>query len=79
MIKEIIEQYGDSKFLMADGFDEAIIGIDESTMRLIYSVSRCIEILMRDMSKDDAIEYFEFNVSDSYVGVMTPIWCYDRF
>jgi hypothetical protein len=40
MIKEIIELYGDYEFLMADGFDEAIIGIDESTMRLIYSVSR---------------------------------------
>jgi len=79
MIKEIIEQYGDSEFLRADGFDEAIIGIDESTMRLIYSVSKCIEILMRDMSEGDAIEYFEFNVSGSYVGVMTPIWCYDRF
>jgi hypothetical protein len=64
---------------MADGFDEAIIGIDESTMRLIYSVSRWIEILMRDMTEDDAIEYFEYNVSGSYVGVMTPIWCYDRF
>jgi hypothetical protein len=79
MIKEIIELYGDYEFLMADGFDEAIIGIHESTMRLIYSVSRCIEILMRDMTEDDAIEYFEYNVSGSYVGVMTPIWCYDRF
>jgi hypothetical protein len=56
MIDEIIEQYQDETFLKADGFDEAIIGVDETTMRLIYSVKKCIEILMRDMSEEDAME-----------------------
>jgi hypothetical protein len=46
MINEIIEQYEDETFLKADGFDEAIIGVDETTMRLIYSVKKCIEILI---------------------------------
>jgi hypothetical protein len=77
MIDEIIEQYEDETFLKADGFDEAIIGVDETTMRLIYSVKKCIEILMRDMSEEDAMEYFSFNVSGSYVGEKTPIWCAD--
>ena len=79
MIDKIIEQYEDETFLKADGFDEAIIGVDETTMRLIYSVKRCIEILMRDMSEEDAMEYFSFNVSGSYVGEKTPIWCEDNF
>ena len=79
MINEIIEQYEDETFLKADGFDEAIIGVDETTMRLIYSVKKCIEILMRDMSEEDAMEYFIFNVSGSYVGEETPIWCFDNF
>ena len=79
MIDEILEQYGDETFLKADGFDEAIIGVDEATMRLIYSVSKCIEILMRDMSEEDAMEHFSYNVSGSYVGEQTPIWCYDIF
>ena len=79
MIKEIIEQYEDETFLKAEGFDEAIIGLDETTMRLIYSVSKCIEILMRDMSEEDAIEHFNFNVSGAYVGEKTPIWCSDNF
>lgn len=55
MIDEILEQYEDETFLKADGFDEAIIGVDETQMRLIYSVKKCIEILMRDMTEDDAI------------------------
>jgi hypothetical protein len=77
MINEIIERYEDETFLKADGFDDAIIGVDETTMRLIYSVSKCIEILMREMSEEDAVEYFNFNVSGSYLGDKTPIWCTD--
>jgi len=79
MINKIIEQYEEETFLKADGFDEAIIGVDETTMRLIYSVSKCLEILMRDMSEEDAMEHFSFNVSGSYVGEKTPIWCSDNF
>jgi len=78
VLNEIIEQYEDETFLKADGFDEAIIGVDENTMRLIYSVTKCIEILMRDMSAEDAMEYFSFNVSGGYVGEKTPIWCVDN-
>ena len=79
MINEIIEQYQDETFLKAEGFDEAIIGVDETTMRLIYSVKKCIEILMVDMSEEDAFEHFSYNVSGGYVGEKTPIWCCDYF
>jgi hypothetical protein len=48
-------------------------------MRLIYSVSKCIQILTNDMPEEDAIEYFNFNVSGSFVGEKTPIWCFDNF
>lgn len=79
MLENILENYSDETFLKADGFDEAIIGVDESSMRLIYSTSKCIEILMRDMSETDAIEYFDYNVSGAYMGEKTPIWCFDYF
>jgi hypothetical protein len=47
-------------------------------MRLIYSVAKCIDILTKQgMDELDAVEYFEFNVSGSYVGEKTPIWCED--
>jgi len=81
MLEEIINLYPDEKFLIADNFDSAIIGIEENSMRLIYSVTKCVEILIisQHMTEDDAIEYFEFNVAGSYMGKKTPIWCYDNF
>ena len=79
MLEQILEYFEEDEFLKADGFDEAVIGVDEPSMRLIYSVSKCIEILCRDMNEEDAIEYFEYNVSGSYVGEKTPIWCEDLF
>lgn len=79
MINKIVELYPDENILIADGFDDAIIGIDENSMRLIYSVKKCIKILMKHMSEDEAIEYFNFNVSSCYVGEYTPIWCNDFF
>jgi hypothetical protein len=79
MIDKIIEKYEDETFLKANGFDEAIIGVDETTMRLIYSVKKCIEILKRNMSEEDAMEHFMFNVSGGYIGDETPIWCEDNF
>ena len=80
MIEEIIEHYSDEEFLKADGFDSAIIGVDEPSMRLIYSVKKCIDILVNEGSDYiDAIEHFDYNVRGSYVGEKTPIWCFDLF
>lgn len=77
MIDKILEWFPEDEILKADGFDDAIIGIDEHSMRLIYSISKCIEILSRDMSEEDAVEYFDFNVAGAYMGEKTPIWCRD--
>jgi len=82
MLEEIIELYEEETFLKADGFDEAIIGVSEdfnAPVRLIYSVKKCLEILMRDMNYEDALEYFTYNVSGGYVGEKTPVWCWDNF
>ena len=74
-ISHLSEHYPDDKFLI----DEAMLGIDSSFGRVIYSVSKCLDILIAQdgMSYDEAVEYFEFNVSGSYVGEKTPIWCDD--
>jgi uncharacterized NAD-dependent epimerase/dehydratase family protein len=80
-LEAIVEQYPDEEILKADGFDDAVIGIETSTMRLIYSESKCIDILINDqgMDEDEAREYLDFNVSCAYVGEQTPIWCDDVF
>ena len=80
MLDKIIEQFEGKEILKADGFDDAVIGIEESSMRLIYSVEKCIDILMKQgMGMTEAVEYFEYNVSGAYVGEKTPIWCEDLF
>lgn len=80
IIDNIIENYGEVSFLKADGFDDAVIGYDEQSMRLIYSVTKCIEILINQgLSFTDAMEHFDFNVKGSYMGDKTPIWCNDNF
>ena len=79
MLDIITEYYPEEELLKADGFDEAVIGIEENSLKLIYSVSKCIEILMRNMPKGEALEYFSFNVSGAYMGEKTPIWCEDNF
>lgn len=76
-LESILEKYPDETFLKADGFDDAILGVEESSMRLIYSISKCIDILMEDMSDEDALDHFYYNVSGAYVGEQTPIWCDD--
>ena len=80
MIEKINERYNDDSFLgLSEVFDSAIIGVEENEMRLIYSVSKCLKVFEEDMTKLEAIEYFNFNVSGAYVGEKTPIWCWDNF
>ena len=67
--------------LTADGFDDALIGIGERITLdsvAVYDVDKCIDILMsRDgMSREEAVEFFDFNVKGSWVGEKTPIWVY---
>lgn len=83
-IREMLTEMVDGKndwTMFADGFDDAIIGIDSTTQRVIYSVRLCYEVLMErdDMDFDEAQEFFAFNVLGSYMGEKTPIWCNDVF
>ncbi len=79
MLNRIVEIYPDEDILKADGFDDAIIGVDyqHTEPRLIYSVTKCLEILEKDMDSEEAMEYFDYNVRGAYVGEKTPIWCWD--
>tara|TARA_R110000868_G_scaffold177131_1_gene415429 strand:+ start:203 stop:442 length:240 start_codon:yes stop_codon:yes gene_type:complete len=78
MLEQIIENFPEEEFLKADGFDEAVIGFDERSMRLIYSVKKCIDILIEEgMEDEDALEHYYFNIEGAWVGEKTPIWCKD--
>jgi hypothetical protein len=63
--------------LFADGFDEAIIGVAERIGMepvVAYDANKIIEILSREMTEDEAVEYFEFNILGAYMGERTPVF-----
>ena len=72
--EQIVELYPDETFLFADGFDEAIIGVDSKNLILIYDEELCIQILEKDMPREEAEEYFHYNVIGSYMGEKTPVF-----
>ena len=80
MLTSILENWSEEQFTIADGFDEAVIGVDVVGERIIYSVQKVIDILIeRDgMDEQDAIDWYEYNMQSTYVGEHTPIWCEDR-
>ena len=79
ILHSILNTYEEDTVLTVDGYNQAIIGIDQNTTRLIYSYTKIIQILMEDMTREEAIEYFEFNIQSAYLGDQTPIYCMDDF
>ena len=81
-IKEWVSEWNEDA-LLADGFEDAIVGVSERIGRdpiVVYDKDKCIEILVEMMEPGDegddtyttAVEYFEFNVIGSWVGEGTP-------
>lgn len=77
ILEKILDAFDDETFLKIDGHDNAVIGVDLKSMRLIYSVSQIIKNLMNDMSEEDAVEFYEYNIACAHLGDMTPILCED--
>ena len=82
-MKETQQVMKDSKdqTMFANGFDEAIIGLDTTSaeiFRVVYDIDKIIEILMErdEMTEEDALEHFSYNIQGSYVGEGTPIYVY---
>ena len=76
-MKEYIGQHNDEA-LLADGFEDALMGVGVIFNRSLatYDIRKCIDILIKrdGMTEEEAVEYFEFNVTGSYVGENTPIF-----
>ena len=65
--------------LIADGYDEAVLGVARRCAQpdlIAYDVEKIIEILMTrdEMSYEDAVEFFDFNIVGAWVGEETPIF-----
>ena len=79
-IEEFVEEhYPNSTFLLADGLDEAFIGVTNLNENYepvaVYSIEDCIKVFIKQgMKPDEAFEYFSFNVESAYVGEGTPLF-----
>lgn len=65
--------------LLADGFDDAIIGIGERAGQptiAVYDFDLCVAVLCErdNMSIDEATDYMYYNVVGSWMGDETPIF-----
>ena len=76
-LKETIAEYN-PEALFADGHDHAIMGYSTDG-KVIYSVNMIIEGLIEDseMTYEDAVEFFDFNIAGAYVGEYTPIFMHE--
>ena len=68
--------------ITADGFDACIIGKD-SKDRAVYDAEAILDTLMirDDMDRDEAEDYFWYNIDGSHLGDESPIYVflnYDR-
>ena len=79
MLVSILENWPDEQLTIADGFDEAVIGIDVVGERIIYSVQKVIDILMeRDgMDEQDAIDWCMLSYVCGLHGVCSPTYEYN--
>jgi|TARA_B100001093_G_scaffold474542_1_gene499311 hypothetical protein len=63
-----------SDILKIDGFDKAIIGVQEGIQpRLVYDLWKIVDVLTEDMSEEDALDYIAYNITGAYVGESTPV------
>lgn len=76
---ELMQRLEEAEALLADGFEDALIGITENHHHLdvaVYDYDKAVDILMlRDgMGCAEAIEFMEYNVLGAYVGKNTPMF-----
>lgn len=63
-----------SDILKIDGFDNAIIGVQEGIQpRLVYDLWKIVDVLKDEMSEEDALDYISYNITGAYVVESTPV------
>ena len=78
-IKEINEyaEEVEEEIVIYDEFEDAIIGLADRfgmDTSVAYDYDKVIKILMEDMSYEEAVEHFDFNVIGGWVGDSTPVF-----
>jgi len=61
----------------SDQFDEALVGICHRFGKpsvALYDREKVIEILAKDMTWEEAVEWFDFNIIGAWLGDYTPVY-----
>lgn len=65
--------------IFLEGHDDAILGLGRQFNKnaVVYNKNKVIQNLCKDMTEEEAQEWFEFNIVGAYVGESTPIFLED--
>ena len=77
--EQILEELDDNEeIIFADGLDDAIIGKIYNTNVVVYSFVKAMEILQKEMTEEEAVEFLHFNTM-SVGGEGMPVWVMDYY
>jgi hypothetical protein len=72
----MLDEYAEGAIIL-DNFDDCIIGISEQFgegNRIVYSKDMIIKKLCEEMSEEEALEYYDYNILGGYFGEQNPIF-----
>jgi hypothetical protein len=79
-INDLADKYPDLQMIKIDGFDSCCLGVvsmQNVQTVLAYDANKIIAKLIKaGMTKDEAEEYFNFNIGCAYMGEGTPAFIY---
>ena len=69
-IKQLFDRYEGEMLVTITGYDKAIIGVCDHSMKVIYSLNKIISILKdeKNMTLEDAMEWYEYNIYNANFG-----------
>ena len=81
MLQQILDNFPDEQFVILDGLDNAVIGVDQNAERLVYSINNIVDCFVEQgMEPDEAIEYYEYNTARAVPYITNaPILIYTDF
>jgi hypothetical protein len=76
MERSLLDDVAEGAILL-DGFDDCILGISEQfgeDVRVVYSKEKILDKLSEEMTVEEAVEFYEFNILGGYFGEQNPIF-----
>jgi hypothetical protein len=76
MERSMLDEFAEGAIIL-DNFDDCIVGISEQFgegNRIVYSKDMIIKKLCEEMTEEEAIEYYDYNILGGYFGEQNPIF-----